>query len=731
TDQPDHERHLVLPFAWNDVHLYAGAATTLRVHMSPQGPDTMSVRLADDAGLPVAMVGSVRGRAVSVADLRGDTDQGWMRDALFQLKWAETTLAAPDSVTASQTGSAELPRVRTAADVAALAASASPHSAALAYLVDPAESAASPTSRTSPASPASPGTPEDVHFATSHLLDLIQRWLAEPTLTDARLVVVTPPTDDPVAAAGWGLVRSAQLEHPGRFLLVATDGADSLHSALPALLAGAEPQIALRQGTPHVPRVTRVPSLPDGETQQRDFDPDGTVLITGGTGALGRLVARHLVERHQVKNLLLTSRRGPDAPDADALHTELTALGADVRIAACDAADHDALADLLTSIPDTHPLTAVIHTAGVVDDGIITALTPDRLATVYRPKIDAALNLHHLTQNHHLTHFILFSSAASAFGSAGQANYAAANAFLDALAHHRHTHHQPATSLAWGGWSHNSLMTAGLTRADMSRMERGGGVGMTAQEGLALLDAALRRPDAPALLPVKLDLGVLHAQAEAGTLPTLLSGLVPTGRRIVQQKPVGGPGLAERLAAAPEGRREGIVLDVVRREVATTLGHASATDVDPDQGFSEIGFDSLLAVELRNKLSELTGTRLPATLVFDHPTPRSIARLLWTELAPATPSADEFADREAEIRQLLSGTPLARFQELGLMHHVLELVDGLRSAEATAATAATATTAPGGAAAAPHGPKPDDGPLIMEMDVDDLVARAMKKARKQ
>ncbi|MEU8824622.1 SDR family NAD(P)-dependent oxidoreductase [Streptomyces sp. NPDC048636] len=374
------------------------------------------------------------------------------------------------------------------------------------------------------------------------------------------------------------------------------------------------------------------------------LDPERTVLITGGTGGLGALFAKHLVTRHGVRHLLLVSRRGPAAEGAAELVAELEALGAQARVAACDVADRAQVAGLLESLD--RPLTAVVHTAGVLADGVIESLTPEQMRHVMRPKTDAAWHLHELTSRMDLSAFVLFSSAAGLLGNAGQANYAAANAAVDALAALRRAAGLPALSLAWGLWSDSTGMTGELDETDLARMERTGIGAISAELGLELFDQALDS-DTALLAPVRLDPAALRGQARSGLLPALLRGLV----RAPARRADNARSLERRLAGVPEADREQVVLDLVRTQVASVLGHASAAAIDAERTFKELGFDSLAAVEVRNRLSQVAGIRLPATLVFDHPTPIEAARLILGEVGGAT-SAQRPSPLDEELQRL-------------------------------------------------------------------------------
>ncbi|WP_394831085.1 SDR family NAD(P)-dependent oxidoreductase [Pendulispora rubella] len=373
-------------------------------------------------------------------------------------------------------------------------------------------------------------------------------------------------------------------------------------------------------------------------TLPRPLDPEGTVLITGGTGMLGSLLARHLVQHHGVKHLLLTSRQGPRAPGTDSLQRELQSAGASVTFAACDAADRSALEAVFASIPSEHPLTAVVHAAGTLEDGVLASLTPERLHAVLRAKLDAALHLHELTCTLDLSAFVLFSSVAGLLGTPGQANYAAANAFLDGLAHHRRARGLAALSLDWGYWADKSAMTAHLADADLQRMARGGIRPLASEQGLALFDAALARSDA-ALVAAAFDTVALRARTE--DLAPMLRGLVRThAARPVANRAAAAMTLQQRLVSLPADERKRALLDLLRTEVGVILGLPSSTPIDPNRPLKELGLDSLMAVELRNRLATASHLRLPATLLFDYPTAHALVKLLLEKLVQDEPRSE-------------------------------------------------------------------------------------------
>ncbi|MCQ0003447.1 type I polyketide synthase [Actinomadura madurae] len=494
-----------------------------------------------------------------------------------------------------------------------------------------------------PAPPRADGLAEEAHETVRRALALAREWAAEETLGGSRLVFLTrgavaarPDEDVPdlAAAALWGFARSAAGEHPGRFGLLDVDGSPVSLRAVPAALGDGEHQAAIRGGRTLVPRLARTRARrPDsGDAAPHAFPPGGTVLITGGTGMIGSRVARHLAAEYGVTHLLLTSRQGRDAEGALGLEAELTGLGAAVTVAACDAADRDALARVLADIPGEHPLTAVVHAAGVLDDGTLAAMTPDRVDAVLRPKVDAAVNLHELTRDLPLTAFVLCSAISGVLGAPGQSGYAAANAFLDALAAHRRAAGLPAVAQAWGFWERPSAMTGHLAGAGESRIVRGGVAAMTDEEGLALFDATMAS-DASLVIAARIDLAALNATWDH--VRPLLGELVPASAPLAVPSGDDAPpasGKAEGGSAYADATVDELV-ELVRAEAAAVLGHADAGEVTPTRAFKDLGYDSLTAVTLRNRISAATGLRLPATLVFDHSSAAALAAHLKRELA--------------------------------------------------------------------------------------------------
>ena len=626
----------LLPAEWRGLALHAAGASVLRVRLRRTGREEVSLAAFDEDGAPVLTVDSLTPRAVETPDAAARTRQ----ESLLRLEWlpAPELAPAPEQLRWAVVG--EDP-VGLGAALAAAGHRTAPAAATLAGTL--AEGGPAPDVVLVPITGAEAGElPQRVRHTTAAALGVLRDWLADGRFARTRVLFVTRHAVvaeagdaerlDLAAAPVWGLVRTAQSENPGSFLLADLDGAEesaALLPALPALLDAEETQVAVRAGRPTVARLARVPQEP---AAPRPWDPEGTVLITGGTGGLGAELARHLAAERGVRHLLLASRRGPDAPGAPELRAELAAHGAEVTIAACDLADRAAVRALLAGIPAEHPLTAVVHTAGVLDDGVVGSLTPERLDTVMRPKVDAAWHLHEATADAEPAAFVLYSSVSGLMGSAGQGNYAAANVFLDALAQHRAARGLPAVSLAWGAWSRvgggTGGMTSGLDAGAAQRMARSVLPPLSVEQGMALFDAAQERTEA-LLAPVLVNAG--NARSDA-PVTAVLRGLVRPARRTAAGRGGSGAGLVQRLGTLRESERTRFLVDLVRTHAAAVLGHASAEAVAADREFRQLGFDSLTAVELRNSLAAATGLRLPATLVFDHPTPQAVAGFLLGEL---------------------------------------------------------------------------------------------------
>ncbi|WP_242902337.1 type I polyketide synthase [Actinomadura terrae] len=584
----------LLPFAWNDIVFHASGATALRVHATRVGDDAVSFAITDRTGRPVAGIGSLVLRTAAAP----------AADALHRIAWTSVS-AAPD------------------------------------------------------AAPLAPGDVLDLTGLPGGAPPEAARALVGRALrgiADGPPKVVLTRTG-PAGSAVRGLIRTARLEDPAPVTLVETDDPDAARALLPAAHASDEPELAVRSGELHAPRLVRAAATGAGPA----LDPDGTVLVTGGTGTLGGLVARHLATVHGVRELVLASRRGPAAPGADELADELREAGARVRVVAADVSDRDALARLLAEIPAEHPLTAVVHTAGVLDDGVLTSLTPERVDAVFRPKADAAWHLHELTRDLDLAAFVLFSSGAGIFGNPGQGNYAAANGFLDGLAEARRAEGLPAVSLAWGLWDEASGLTGHLGDAGRDRLAKGLQVALSSSEALALLDLALRADAEAVLVPTRLDHAALRDRADEGTLPALLRGLVraTAPRATATAAEPSEEGLADRLARLSEPDRLRELVELVRATASDVLGRPAGEPVRADQAFKDTGFDSLAAVRMRNRLAETTGVRLAATAVFDHPTPAALAEHLRAELGVAPHEDAPPALRELEQLERALGDPPA------------------------------------------------------------------------
>ncbi|MFE2337904.1 type I polyketide synthase [Streptomyces coelicoflavus] len=571
----------LLPFSWAEVRMYTTGSSALRAVLSPKSEDTISLLISDQEGHPVAEVERLSLRKVSSEHFSRK------QQSLFEQLWSPRALPST-AVTLT-------PLVGT--DVAS-----SDATHALLRVED-----------------SDSMDPED---ALTSAADVLEKMLS---YTDDRVLVVATThamavgnAPSAAGAAVWGMVRSAQAEQPGRIVLVDLDDDAQSRHQLPYALNSGEAQFALRRGEFLVPRLAPVAG-PDPTPSPSPDWRDSTVVVTGAAGSLGSLVSRHLVRTHGVTDLVLLSRRG-DAPEPD---------GARVTQLACDLTDPQDMAVALASVPSDRPL-VLVHCAGSLDDATFANQTPDRLRTVFGPKATAAWHLHQLTRDRDVTAFILFSSAAATLGSPGQANYAAANSYLDALAHHRTTTGHPTTSIAWGPWT--TGMAAGGNDADRRRLTSTGLVPIDEARGRALFDTAVSL-GTPVLFPLPLDRTALRRRAAGAGLLPLLRDLVPPPVQTTTLTAAQRPPAEVLRELEPHEQREHIT-QLVLRHIMTVSGHDSTEAVPMDQPFTDRGFNSLMAVELRGALDVATGLRLPATLIFDHPTPAALCDHLLTLLLP-------------------------------------------------------------------------------------------------
>ncbi|MFD8416627.1 SDR family NAD(P)-dependent oxidoreductase [Streptomyces sp. NPDC059650] len=639
----------LLPFEWADVELFAAGSGELRVRIDVEQSATgqsIKVWAADAAGSPVVRIGALHLRRATADQLRAARTTGaedLHRLAFQPVPAATTTGSRTAGVVLGGTGElAALLGAEALSGTDALAARLAAGAAPTRIVVDATEA-------DGPVAAAS--VSDAVLHGGAHSLVLLQALLADERLSATELVFVTrgsiaaadgDPLDGIAHAPLWGLVRSARAEHPERALRLVDLGGDGdtgpagVRDALGTALARTdEPELALRGGQLLAARLVKA-DRPAGPGTARPLDPQGTVLITGGVGELGREVARHLVRRHGVRHLVLTSRRGGDAPGAADFIRQLKEDGAhSVQVEACDVSRRNDVEKVLGLAEEARPWTAVFHLAGVLDDGVLLGQDPQRLAHVTAPKTSGAVHLDELTADLDLAAFVFFSSAAGTFGTAGQSIYGAANVALDAYAARRRTEGRPVTSLAWGLWHQAGVgMTSHLGRTELDRMRRQGIAPLSFAHGLRLLDTALAHPPGN-FVPVALDLRAAQGEVDEGRpAPALFRSLVRARLRRAEAAAgaaavSGGPvGLRERLLAAPEDQRADLVTELVLREVAAVLGLTSTASLSPQEVLKGLGLDSLMAVELRRRLATESGVPLPATLAFDHPTPEHISRLI-------------------------------------------------------------------------------------------------------
>ncbi|HXS32744.1 MAG TPA: type I polyketide synthase [Solirubrobacterales bacterium] len=600
-----------MPAAAGLTSLAPSGTTVLRVCAARHGEDGLCLEFADGDGVPIGSARGLVSAPIAPQQLPGGARSGG--GSLLRLEWIE--IDAPlDPQAAEPTFVVE--------DLRAL-------------------------------TPASESPSRAAQAAAERALELLQGWISREQPADSRPALLTEgalalgseEAPDLAAAPVWGLVRAAQAEHPDSVALIDLDDSERSRECLPAalLLAADEPQLAIREGRILAPRLVRA-SDEEGAAPPA-LDPTRTVLVSGCSGALGALVATHLVEEHGARNLLLPCVDEAEVSAAAKLKAKLEELGCEVRAELCDPADREQLRALLGSIAPEHPLAVVVHAARVLDDGILAALDPERLERVMRPKVDAAWNLHELTAELELSEFLLFSSSAGVIGGAGQANYAAANAFLDGLAAYRRAGGLPAAALAWGL---TDLGEAGeeLTDAARARLGRAGMAALSPARALELFDRARGREES-LLMPIELDTSGLRAQAREGVLAPVMRNLVKVS--VHSRREQGS--LAELLAGVAEAERPALVLELIRDHVAAVLGYSSGQEVDPERAFLELGFDSLGAVELRNRLTAATGMHFPPTLAFDYPSPAALSGYLVAEVAAQGGAKSP----EVEVEEALAG----------------------------------------------------------------------------
>ncbi|MGW5868999.1 SDR family NAD(P)-dependent oxidoreductase [Streptomyces sp. NPDC055239] len=626
------ECQVPLLFSAEGAQLIHPGSDTLRAHLTQRSGQSVGMDLFDESGRHVARIAGLSTRPISQARLK-QAIQPTESESLLQLQWTPTASFQEST-----------PEDLCILDATGMLTAGNDPRLTICHDIESVERCLLDGGNTVPVLsphgqlPAEPDTAKSAILLTEYTLRALAQWTADERLATTTLAIATShavAVDDgddvrPEQSALWGLARTAAIEHPDRFVLFDLDSSSNAW-AKAAAAAPSYAEVAVRRGVVSSPGLVR--RRPPSAVAPAPLDPDGTVLVTGATGGIGKLIARRLVSEHGVTRLVLASRTGSAAVGADNLSTELAELGAEVTIVQCDVADRDDLSQLVGGIPPQHPLTAVVHMAGVLDDAILTRLTADQVRKVMRPKVEAAAHLHDLTQEIGLARFIVFSSVSGVFGSPGQGNYAAANAFLDGLAQHRRAKGLPATSIAWGLWNTATGMTAHLTSGDLQRISRTGMRPMTEREGLNLFDQAIRT-SSPALIATPIDSEALSAAVESHAAPALLAGLVGTRNRPKTPRSLRSQDTGPRKslvglddAAFPEA-----VDELVLATTATVFGYKHPRADDFQRNFADMGVDSLMAVELRNRLNIAADVRLPATAVFVYPTPQALAEHLTSLL---------------------------------------------------------------------------------------------------
>ncbi|MFJ7416947.1 type I polyketide synthase, partial [Streptomyces sp. NPDC098077] len=646
---------VLLPFAWSGVECQVAESAALRVRVDlDRANATASLHATDAAGRPVLKVAALRLREATAEQLRAGGTVEHLYSVAFQPLRHPNPADGPTRTWVVGGTGALADRLGGTGHTSGPVRHC-PDTDALTALLDAGEEAPERLVVDATALDGDEAYASALAAATG-TLRTARSLLADERLESTELVWVTrdsvaaspaDPLDGWAGATVWGLVRAARAEHPERTVrLVDLDARDTDADALVRALAAAdEPETALRAGEVLASRLVPEPTVDETDAARR-LDPDGTVLLTGGTGELGRRVARHLVHTHGVRHLVLTSRRGADAPGADDLVRDLTEAGAEtVSVVRCDVADRDQLASVLAAVAPEHPWTGVLHLAGVTDDGLLADQDEDRVRRVMGPKAAGAAHLADLTAGLDLSALVLFSSVSGVLGGPGQSTYAAANAWLDALAARLGRQGRPAVAVAWGMWEQSGDGMAGqLGRADLARIRRQGIGALTERQGLRALDQALAG-DRAQLVPVRLELAAVQREADRGEdIHALLRGLVRTTSRRAASRSGSGSDVRDQLAALPQEERLPALLALVRQEAAAVLGGAGQDSIGEQQVFQGLGMDSMTAVELRRRLTAVTGVRLPSTLAFDYPTPAAVAGLLLDRLE-LTPAAAPTAGR--------------------------------------------------------------------------------------
>lgn len=605
-----------LPFAWTGLRALPTEATSLRAIIELSADGAIRVRMLDE-GTEVLRADGLELRPVSDRQLAPSTQ------CLFDIDWRRTELPpAPAGVLDWTRGTA----------LDDLLADGMPEHVTVslgdATLDDTAEPAAA-------------------RRVLSDLLERLQAWLTDPRTSRSRLTVLTrsavatapgEPLHGIVQAGAWGLLRSAQAEHPDRFGLLDLDDTRESAAALGAAIRIQAPQLALRAGTALTPRLTALTE--DWGSVSVPNMAGASAVITGGTGMVGGRLAQHLVRTHSVAHLLLLSRRGPELSGVGELAHEIEALGAEVNVVACDVSDREALANALRRLPADKPLGAVIHAAATLEDATVMNLTSDRLRSSLAAKVDGAWNLDELTRESEPRIFALISSASGVLGAPGQAAYAAANAMLDALAARRRFSGLPATALAYGLWETESDLTAQLGEEGHRRLARLGVAPLGTEEALDLFDRVVASGRAIAV-PARLSTKLLRQSRRRS--PTA-AGSAPSRAR---------GELRRQYDASSPDTRQSLVEQAILKELAEILEYEAPSELDASRSFLEYGVDSVTGLELRSAINDLGELELAPGAALDAGDARSLATVVVTLFDADDDPRSAESDANPEVTTLI------------------------------------------------------------------------------